>query len=78
MDWKDRIQIDSAVLCGKPLIKGTRLSVEFIVGLLSQGWSETQILQNYPGISSDDVKACLSYAAEVLREERVYPLPAQS
>jgi uncharacterized protein (DUF433 family) len=48
MDWHDRITIDPNVLVGKPVVKGTRLSVEFIIGLLSQGWSEAEVLRNYP------------------------------
>ncbi len=74
MDWKERIIIDLEVLTGKPIVKGTRLAVEFIVGLLAQGWSENDILQNYPGLTREDILACLSYAREVLQDERVYPL----
>lgn len=72
--WENRITVDSAVLVGKPLIKGTRLSVEFIVGLLAQGWSEAEILRNYPGIEREDVLACLAYAQDRLQDERVFPV----
>jgi uncharacterized protein (DUF433 family) len=75
MPWQERITLDPAVLAGKPVVRGTRLSVEFIVGLLGQGWTEADILRNYPGLTHDDVVACLDYAGEVLRAERVYPLP---
>lgn len=74
MDWRGRIIVDPAVLTGKPVIRGTRLSVDFIVGLLGQGWGETEILQNYPGVTHDDIAACLNYASEVLQAEKVYPL----
>ncbi len=74
MDWKERIIIDPNILAGKPVIKGTRLAVEFIVDLLAQGWSETDILHNYPGLTPDDIKACLQYASAVLHAEKVYPL----
>ncbi len=74
MPTTNRITIDPAVLTGKPVIKGTRLSVEFIVGLLAQGWSEAEILRNYPGITREDILACLSYAQRRLEDERVYPL----
>ena len=74
MDWKERIIIDPEVLTGKPIVKGTRLAVEFIVGLLAQGSSENDILQNYPGLTREDILACLGYAREVLQDERVYPL----
>ena len=72
MNWRDRITIDPAVLVGKPVIRGTRLSVEFIVGLLAGGWTETQVLANYPGVTAEDVNACLRYAHAVLCEERVF------
>lgn len=74
MSWQERISIDPEVLAGKPVVKGTRLSVEFIIDLLAQGWSEADILQNYPGLTREDVQACLSYASAVLRAEKVYPL----
>jgi len=74
VDWKERIIVDPNILVGKPVVKGTRLAVEFIVDLLAQGWSEEEILRNYPGLSSDDIKACLRYASAVLHAEKVYPL----
>jgi uncharacterized protein (DUF433 family) len=60
------------VLVGKPVIKGMRLAVEFIVELLANGWSQQQIIDNYPGITVDDIQACLHYAADTLKSERVY------
>jgi uncharacterized protein (DUF433 family) len=72
--WEDRITADPAVLVGKPVVRGTRLSVEFVVGLLAQGWSEAEILRNYPGITREDVLACLAYAQDRLKDERVYPV----
>jgi len=74
MDWKERIQIDPEILVGKPVIKGTRLAVEFVIDLLAQGWTEEQILQSYPGITHEDMQACLAYASAILNAERVYPL----
>jgi uncharacterized protein (DUF433 family) len=74
MKWQERIAIDPSILVGKPVIKGTRLAVEFIVDLLAQGWSEMEILRNYPGLTHEDIQACLRYASEILRAERVYPL----
>jgi len=62
MDWHDRIVIDPEVLTGKPVIKGTRLAVSFITDLLARGWSEQTILDNYPGLSREDIRACLAYA----------------
>ncbi len=74
MTWQERIVIDPEILVGKPVIKGTRLAVDFIIDLLAQGWSETDILKNYPGVTCEDIQACLGYASEVLRSEKVYPL----
>ncbi len=74
MDWKERIVIDPGILVGKPVIKGTRLAVEFIIDLLAQGWTEKDILRNYPGITREDIQACLSYARELLQSEKVYPV----
>ena len=74
MSWQERIIVDSNILVGKPIIKGTRLAVEFIIELLAQGWSESEILGNYPGLTREDIQACLKYASAALTAERVYPL----
>jgi uncharacterized protein (DUF433 family) len=74
MDWQDRIVVDPEILVGKPVIKGTRLAVEFIIDLLAQGWTEADVLRNYPGVTRQDIQACLAYASSVLKAERVYPL----
>ena len=76
MDWRGRIVVDPKILVGKPVVKGTRLSVEFLVNLLAEGWSEAQIVKEYPGLKSEDLHACLAYAGEVLGSEKVYPLSA--
>jgi uncharacterized protein (DUF433 family) len=73
MDWQERIIVDPKILVGKPVIKGTRLAVEFIVELLSQGWAETEILRNYPGLTHEDITACLKYATSLLKAEKIYP-----
>ncbi len=73
MNWQERIVLDPKILVGKPVIKGTRLAVEFIVDLLAQGWPESEILRNYPGITHDDITACLNYASSILKAEKIYP-----
>jgi uncharacterized protein (DUF433 family) len=75
MNWQDRITADPAVLVGKPVIKGTRLAVEFLVELLAEGWSQDEVLRNYPQLTRDDLLAALQYAAETLKNEHFYPLP---
>jgi uncharacterized protein (DUF433 family) len=74
MTWSEGIVIDPDILTGKPIVKGTRLAVEFIVDLLAQGWSQEDILRNYPGLAKENIQACLSYASNILRAEKVYPL----
>ena len=75
MRWNDRIDVNPEVLTGKPVVKGTRLAVEFVVDLLAQGWSESEVLRNYPGLAHEDILACLSYASAVLHAEKVHPVP---
>lgn len=74
MASNDRIVIDPKILTGKPIVRGTRLAVEFILDLLAQGWREEHILSEYPGLSHEDILACLRYATESLKAERVYPV----
>ena len=61
----ERIVCDENILTGKPVIKGTRLAVEFIIDLLAHGWSETEILENYPHIVQEDIRACLLFESAV-------------
>jgi uncharacterized protein (DUF433 family) len=72
-----RITVDPAILVGKPVVRGTRLSVEFLIGLMADGWTEADIVSNYPGLTHEDLAACLAYARDVLAGERVYPRAAE-
>ena len=72
MDWHLHVHADPQVLQGKPVIKGTRLSVDFILGLLATGWSEAQILENYPALTPAALQAVFAYTAECMREEALY------
>lgn len=76
MEHGGRIALDAAVLTGKPVIRGTRIAVEFVLELLSSGWSEAQICEQYPGLEQQDIRACLAYAAALMRTEKIYPMPA--
>jgi len=69
MNWKDRIEVNPAVLVGKPVIKGTRISVELIMDRMADGWSMEDVLAAYPHISREDVLAALSFASELFKEE---------
>ncbi len=72
MNWQQHIVVDPAVLSGKPVVKGTRLAVEFVLGLLAQGWNEAEILRNYPGLTREQILACVAYAQERLSDEKVF------
>ncbi|AMS32036.1 antitoxin [Betaproteobacteria bacterium UKL13-2] len=69
MEWRDRITSDPAVLVGKPVIKGTRISVELILGWLANGWTYEQLLEAYPHITHEDILASLAFSEEMLRDE---------
>ncbi|HLC84847.1 MAG TPA: DUF433 domain-containing protein [Candidatus Nanoarchaeia archaeon] len=73
MLMQDRIIVDHEILAGKPIIRGTRISVEFILELLSSGMSLEDICREYPHLKREDVLAALNYATRVLRHEEVYP-----
>ncbi|UXE61417.1 MAG: DUF433 domain-containing protein [Woronichinia naegeliana WA131] len=75
MNWETYIHSDPNILVGKPVIKGTRLSVEFILGLFAVGWTEQQILENYPTLTPDSLKAIFAFASESIRDLTLYPLP---
>ena len=75
MNWKNHIISDKSVLLGKPTIKGTRLSVEFILERLENGWTIEQLLENYPRLSNDDIKAVFAYIKECLQDGLMYETP---
>ncbi|MBL8091622.1 MAG: DUF433 domain-containing protein [Anaerolineales bacterium] len=72
MDWKKYIHSDPEVLMGKPVVKGTRLAIDFIVGLFAAGWTEKQVLENYPTLTSESLRAVFAYVAESMREETLF------
>ena len=74
MNWQDHIVVDPMILVGKPVVRGTRIAVELVIEVLAQGWTQEQILENYPGLTPETIRACLAYASEVVHSERVYPL----
>jgi uncharacterized protein (DUF433 family) len=78
VNWQDHITVDPAVLAGKPVIAGSRLAVEFILELVAEGWSESDLLRNYPGLTREQILACIGYAKDRLSEESVFPLPDSS
>ncbi len=75
MNWRDHIERDPQVLAGKPRIRGTRLSVELIVGRMGEGWTTQQLLEAYPHLTHAQIQACLAYAAEALAGDEVMDIP---
>jgi uncharacterized protein (DUF433 family) len=76
MPLSEHIVVDPEILAGKPVIRGTRLAVEFILELLASGQSEDNILSNYPGLTREDILACLAYASYLAHEYKAFPIPA--
>lgn len=72
MEWSDYIHSDQSVLSGKPVVRGTRLSVEFLLGLFAEGWNEQRVLENYPQISQEALQAVFAFVAECMRDEFVF------
>ncbi len=68
MDWKEYIITDKDILNGKPVLKNTRLSVEFLLGRLADGWSEEMLLENYPSLSKEGMQAVYSFALENMND----------
>jgi uncharacterized protein (DUF433 family) len=67
IDWRGHITSDRAILVGKPVLRGTRISVEFLLDLLAAGWTERQVLDGYPMVTRDGFRAALAYAADCVR-----------
>ena len=74
--WEDRITTDPATMLGKPVVRNTRITVELVVERLAAGWSVTDVIDSYPGLTAEDVRACLAYAAEAVEHYRAIPLSA--
>lgn len=74
MNWHEYISSDPDILVGKPVIKGTRIAVDFILDLLAQGWTEQEILDNYPALSKQVIQAVFAFALECMRDERIYEI----
>lgn len=72
IDWREHIHSDPDILVGKPVVKGTRLSAEFILGLFSAGWSQEQVLENYPALTPQKIRAIFAFATECLKDEAIY------
>ncbi|NBC83328.1 MAG: DUF433 domain-containing protein [Bacteroidetes bacterium] len=78
MEWKNYIELNEDVLAGKPVIKGTRLSIEHIVNLFASGWSEQQIIENHPRLRKEDLQAVFLYIQDIIKDGLIYNEPQKS
>jgi len=78
MDWREFIETNENILLGKPVIKGTRVSVEHIIDLLASGWTEQQILENYPRLSKENLQAVFAYIQDIIKDGLIYNKPIKS
>lgn len=76
MNWQNYIISDKQVLLGKPTIKGTRISVELLLELFSTGWNEKQILDAYPSVSDEALRAVFAYLKDCIQQEFYFPISA--
>lgn len=77
MNWRQYIHADPEILVGKPVVKGTRLSVDFLLRLFAAGWTEQQVLENYPTLTSDALRAIFAFTAECMVEEAMFTMPLE-
>ncbi|WP_454062720.1 DUF433 domain-containing protein [Candidatus Nitrospira salsa] len=70
----DRLTIDPNIMVGKPIIKGTRLTVEYILNLLAHGTTVTEVVEEYEGLTQEDIQACLLFATKSLEDTAFMPL----
>jgi len=78
LDWRVYIETNENVLFGKPVIKGTRISVEHIINLLASGWTEQQILENYPRLTKEKLQAVFAYIKDIIKDGLIYNEPMKS
>jgi len=72
--YQNRITVNPKIMVGKPVIKGTRITVELILRLLAQGQTQNDILQAYPHLTREDILAALEFATQIVEEEKIFPL----
>jgi uncharacterized protein (DUF433 family) len=74
MNWRDFLHSDPDLAAGKPVVRGTRLSVHFLLSLLAEGWTQEQLLENYPQLTPEALRAVFAFAAETVHEGGFYPV----
>ncbi len=76
MNWEEKITSDPEIMVGKPVVRGTRMTVEFILDRFADGWTEKMILENYPHLTHDDLRAIFAYAADCMKDGIVFRMPS--
>jgi len=74
VDWRKFIHSDPGIAAGKPVIRNTRLAVDFLLELFAAGWTQEEVLENYPSLTRDSLRAVFAFAAETLHDEALYPV----
>ena len=74
MNWREHIHSDPKILGGKPVIKGTRYSVERVLKLVGAGWSDTQIAEEFPGVEPRHIRATAQFAADLIHDEDYFAI----
>jgi len=74
MEWSERIVTDAGTCGGRPRVMGTRITVEFLLGLKAAGWSGERILENYPHLTPEDLQAVFAYAQSIIEDESFVPV----
>jgi uncharacterized protein (DUF433 family) len=78
MNWRNHIETNDNILLGKPVVKGTRVSIEHIIKLLASGWTENQILDNYPRLSRESLQAVFAYIQDIMKDGLIYEKPLKT
>jgi len=78
MNWRNYIVTDDNVLLGKPVVKGTRISVEHIIKLFAAGWTENQILDNYPRLNRESLQAIFAYIQDIMQDGLLFEKPLKT
>ena len=78
MNWQDHIHVNPAILAGKPVVRDTRLSVDFLLSLLAAGWTTEQILESYPFLSLEGLRAVFAFADDIVKDEAFFAIPSSA
>lgn len=78
MNWRNHIETNDNILLGKPVVKGTRISIEHIIKLLASGWTESQVLENYPRLTKESLQAVFAYIQDIMKDGLLFEKPLKT